>query len=301
MSTIEKLNGSNYNTWSTRIQFYLLGQDLWEVVGGHSTTPPTEVEALRQWEIKAGKALYVLSVTIEEGLLYRIKDANAPKEAWDTLATLLARSNDAKQQQLKNELLSTSQQNTRPQQGGAQHDRDGNNNEERRYRRQNYQCYNCGKVDHFARDCRFKQAQGNVATTSRGEDDHGEIAVACTVEPEEEAALSMVSKINYNDDWIVDLGCSNHMTGDKEKLSNASTYAGKNNSRLPITHIGRTKIAPRTSQHQVQLDNVFHVSGMKKNLLSIAQLTDSGNYVVFGPKTVKVYSSIKPTSPLIMV
>ena len=43
----------------------------------------------------------------------------------------------------------------------------------------------------------------------------------------------------------------------------------------------------------VSLHNVYHVSGIKKNLLSVPQLTTSGNYVLFGPKDVKVYEDIK--------
>ena len=43
-STIEKLNNNNYNTWCLRMQFYLLGQDLWDIIGGNSTTPPTDDE-----------------------------------------------------------------------------------------------------------------------------------------------------------------------------------------------------------------------------------------------------------------
>ncbi|KAH7851221.1 hypothetical protein Vadar_008770 [Vaccinium darrowii] len=39
---------------------------------------------------------------------------------------------------------------------------------------------------------------------------------------------------------------------------------------------------------------------MKKNLLSVSQLTSSGNYVVFGPKDVKVYQSLKPVGTPIM-
>ena len=57
---------------------------------------------------------------------------------------------------------------------------------------------------------------------------------------------------------------------------------------------------PRYSSKQVQLQNVYHVPGMKKNLLSVSQLTVSGNYVVFGPNDVKVYRSLKVTSPPIM-
>ncbi|KAH7856278.1 hypothetical protein Vadar_034803 [Vaccinium darrowii] len=112
-------------------------------------------------------------------------------------------------------------------------------------------------------------------------------------------AVSNRGAINYNDDWIVDSGCSNHMTRDKEKLSNLSAYKGDqvvvttNNSRLLLTHIGKTVINPQFSPSEVKLQNVYRVPGMKKNLLSVTQLMSSGNYVVFGPEDVKVYQSLK--------
>ena len=133
------------------------------------------------------------------------------------------------------------------------------------------------------------------------------LASTCTVEPGEKVALASVSGlVNYNDDWIVDSGCSNHMTGDKEKLNNLSTYNGKrmvvtaNNSKLPITHIGQTTVVPKNRPHHMKLQNVLRVEGMRKNLLSVSQLTDFGNYVVFRPKDVKVYRDFKPTCLSIM-
>ena len=136
-----------------------------------------------------------------------------------------------------------------------------------------------------------------------------EVGASLTVTEKSETALAAVPNrgaINYNDDWIVDSGCSNHMTGDKKKLSNLSAFKGDrvvvtaNNSKLPITHIGKTVINPRFSPSEVKLQDVYHVPGMKKNLLSVSQLTSSGNYVVFGPKDVKVYQSLKPVGTPIM-
>lgn len=136
-----------------------------------------------------------------------------------------------------------------------------------------------------------------------------EVAVSSVMIEKSEKALVTVSNrgaINYKDDWIVDSGCSNHMTGDKEKLSSLSAYRGDrvvitaNNSRLPITHIGKTVINPRFSPNEIKLEDVYHVPGMKKNLLSVSQLTTSGNYVVFGLEDVKVYQSLKPIGTPIM-
>ncbi|KAF2323042.1 hypothetical protein GH714_032948 [Hevea brasiliensis] len=94
----------------------------------------------------------------------------------------------------------------------------------------------------------------------------------------EELALTVTTseQIDYDNDWIIDSGCSNHMTGDKEKLQDLSEYKGSrvvvttNNSKLPIAHVG-----------------------MKKNPLSVAQLTSSGHFVLFGPQDVKVYHDLK--------
>jgi len=96
------------------------------------------------------------------------------------------------------------------------------------------------------------------------------------------------------------------MTGDVNKLQSMTEYKGDrvgmtaNDYKMPVIHIGNTLIVPRFNSYRVELQNVYHVPGMKKNLLSVSQLTSSGNYVVFGPKDVKVYRSLKPTSPPLM-
>jgi len=108
-SGIEKLNSGNYSTWSTRMQFYLLGQDLWGIVGGGETAKPARGEELKKWKVKAGKAMYVLAATVEDDMLYRIKDAETPKEAWDTLKELFSKKNDSQLQMLENELMSIRQ------------------------------------------------------------------------------------------------------------------------------------------------------------------------------------------------
>ena len=61
------------------------------------------------------------------------------------------------------------------------------------------------------------------------------------------------------------------------------------NLRLLITHIDKTIIIPRYNPNQVPLQDVYHVPGMKKNLLFVAQLTSSGHYVLYGPQDVKVF------------
>ena len=89
-TSIEKLNNNNYGSWSTRIKFYLLGQDLWDIVNGSETTPPrdistststppaldvtpqkatTNTDAIKKWKVKVGKAMHALIVAVEDEFL----------------------------------------------------------------------------------------------------------------------------------------------------------------------------------------------------------------------------------------
>jgi len=64
--------------------------------------------------------------------------------------------------------------------------------------------------------------------------------------------------LNYKEDWIIDQGCSNHMTNDAKKLEDMTDYKGRrvvlmaDNSRLSISHVGKAVI-PRYGPQQLQL------------------------------------------------
>ncbi|RVX10691.1 Retrovirus-related Pol polyprotein from transposon RE1 [Vitis vinifera] len=293
---------------------------------------------LQKWKIKTGKVMFALKTTIEEDVLEHIRDAKTPYEAWNTFTKLFSKKNDTRLQLLESKLLSVAQRDltiaqyfhkgwqNQPslvefenllagqealakQMGGVslkgeeealyahkgrwnskQHtvgrtkkneDRAKNSQGERSARvegdsknpgtRKKFKgkCYNCRKKGIFA-------ATGEstfIATTSE--------------------------QIDYEKDWIIDSGCSNHMTGDKEKLQDLSEYKGRhmvvtaNNSKLPIAHIGNTVVSSQYNTNDVSLQNVYHVPSMKKNLLLVAQLTSSGHFVLFGPQDVKVYRDLE--------
>jgi hypothetical protein len=69
------------------------------------------------------------------------------------------------------------------------------------------------------------------------------------------------------------------MTDDIKKLDDLEKYKGRkvivtaNNSKLPITYVGKTTISHRFSPDMLKLQRVYHVPDMKKNLLSVSQLT----------------------------
>ena len=98
------------------------------------------------------------------------------------------------------------------------------------------------------------------------------------------------SQGNYSEDrtgnnqlWFIDSGCSRHMTGEKSNfLSLAATQGGSvafgNGKSSTIIGIGKIG---ETLSHSI--DDVYLVDGLKHNLLSVSQLCNKDNLVVFSP------------------
>ncbi|GJN24067.1 hypothetical protein PR202_gb11780 [Eleusine coracana subsp. coracana] len=106
---IEHLRAQCAKLTDNDISHFKKGQDLWEVVAGTMTNPVMKEGSLRKWRIKASKAMFVLKTTIKEDLVEHIRDAKTPKEAWETLAKLFCKKNEARLQLLENELTGISQ------------------------------------------------------------------------------------------------------------------------------------------------------------------------------------------------
>jgi hypothetical protein len=92
--------------------------------------------------------------------------------------------------------------------------------------------------------------------------------------------------VNYKEDWIIDSGCSNHMTSDDKTLEGMADYKGRrvvlmaDNSRLSILHVGKA-VVPRYGPQQLQLNKIYHVPGLNNNLLSVPQLTAEGKHMCY--------------------
>ncbi|GMI95080.1 hypothetical protein HRI_003177300 [Hibiscus trionum] len=159
----------------------------------------------------------------------------------------------------------------------------------------------------MAKSCwsKKKSIESNVVTSNSEEEWDAEAFFAVE---EEDLALTatMLDKIDYENDWIIDSGCSNHMIGDKEKLQNLSEYKGSrvvvttNNSKLTIAHVGNIVVSPQNNDIEMPLQNVYHVLGMKKKIFLVEQLTSSGHVVLFGPQDVKVYHNLDNKEELVM-
>eukprot|EP00253_Pinus_taeda_P003434 PITA_03434 len=82
--------------------------------------------------------------------------------------------------------------------------------------------------------------------------------------------------------WYIDSGWSKHMTGDKEKIHSYNALEKeKNLSFRNHTHAVIKGKGSIFLKEKVKSGNVMYVDGLKHNLLSVSQMCDQGNEVVF--------------------
>ncbi|KAL0340496.1 UNVERIFIED_CONTAM: hypothetical protein Sradi_4566400 [Sesamum radiatum] len=92
-------------------------------------------------------------------------------------------------------------------------------------------CYRCGKPGHIKRNCRTKLSRANVACEDNDGDNESdqlnwEQCFTTEVVEESDSAnigstsnQAQVNYANYKDEWIIDSGCSHHVTGDDSLFS----------------------------------------------------------------------------------
>ena len=94
-----------------------------------------------------------------------------------------------------------------------------------------------------------------------------------------------IAQDGQDDVWFLDLGCSNHMTGNIAMFSNLdenvkSEVATGTDSKIFVKGKGRLRILARNGEQNFVLE-VYYVLGLKCNILSIGQLIKKGYNVFF--------------------
>jgi len=75
--------------------------------------------------------------------------------------------------------------------------------------------------------------------------------------------------------WYVDSGCSRHITSEKSNFLSLTAAEGGS--------VAFVRIGKRCESLSHSIESVYLVDGLKHNLLSVSQLCDKGNLVVFSP------------------
>nr|DAD31904.1 TPA_asm: hypothetical protein HUJ06_010755 [Nelumbo nucifera] len=144
-------------------------------------------------------------------------------------------------------------------------------------------CKKCDKPGHIKPNCRVKLAESDasIAHEAKEEDESNWdkcLSIEVIDQPDNIASAmyqndpSAGSCIDYEKEWIVDSGYTHHATGDTTLLSDVP----KNSNGEDLT-----------------LEYVYQVPGLKKNLASVSQITDSEEFVLFGPDKVWILKNLR--------
>ena len=144
------------------------------------------------------------------------------------------------------------------------------------------ECYNCHKLGHFQYECPSLGKEANYAELDYNEE------------------MLLMSYVDHNeakreDVWFLDSGCSNHMCGDKtfSDLNESFTQMVKlgNNSKMFVRGKGSVRMLVNSVVHAVT--EVFYVSELRNNVLSIGQLQQKGLSIVIQHDKCRIYHPVK--------
>ncbi|KAH7557349.1 hypothetical protein JRO89_XS11G0129700 [Xanthoceras sorbifolium] len=138
-------------------------------------------------------------------------------------------------------------------------------------------CAKCNQMGHEAVICKNrKQQQGEEAKTADQEEEDHLFVATC------------FSGIESSESWLIDSSCTNHMTYNKDlfrELSKANSSKVRVGNGKYITVNEKGTVAISTCSGTKFISDVLYVPEIDQNLLSVGQLIEKGNKVVFEDKS----------------
>ncbi|KAJ4836790.1 hypothetical protein Tsubulata_004710 [Turnera subulata] len=210
---MEKLVGTNYKYCRMCMEAYLQELDPYEKI--------SEARQ-RRFLIRGLRKKYTLFATSIQGW------ANRP--TIEELESLVANQVALARQMAKNftpdaPLFSKGKQNKNYSTGGSK-DAAKSSNAERNtggnfQNKQPIKCYRCDKLGHYKKNCRVKIAKANIACTSKGGDEPKweQCFTIKAIEQNSTHAFVSYASNAKKEEWIMDSGCSHHVTGDDSSFS----------------------------------------------------------------------------------
>jgi hypothetical protein len=148
-----------------------------------------------------------------------------------------------------------------------------------RQSKERVECFKCHKLGHYQNECPSWEENANYAEF----DDQEEVLLM---------AQGSNGTTEKKEVWFLDSGCSNHMVGNKDWLSNfdgnfRETVKLGDDSRMAVKGKGNLKL---NIEGIVQvITDVYFLPGLKNNLLSIGQLQKKDITIIFKNDQCKVY------------
>ncbi|XP_059298082.1 uncharacterized protein LOC132050733 [Lycium ferocissimum] len=148
------------------------------------------------------------------------------------------------------------------------------------------QCNFCKKFGHIEKDYRHKQQE--QVNSCEGKEE----------EKEENLFYASQSDVSAkSNEWYVDNGCTDHMTGDEKaflSINHSITSKVRMGNGALIDAKGRGTISINRKGSGKQIHDVLYVPDLEENLLSVGQLMENGYSLVFRDNCCRIYDKIEP-------
>ncbi|KAL4386225.1 hypothetical protein GQ457_09G026620 [Hibiscus cannabinus] len=312
-------DGDNYPVWAICMETYMEVVDLWEAVEDDYEIPPLptnptkmrETETVKEYSdrlISIANKVRLLGSSLADSRIVQKILVLIPERYEATITTLENMKDMSKITLVKllSALQAQEQRRVMRQEGAIEgalpvkHQDDGKNmrpknrkfhaasgensafgNKKRTptfkcWRKPDAKCNKCNQMGHEAVICKYNNHQQDEAQVADQEEDDQLFVATCFTSHE------------TSESWLIDSGCTNHMTHDKELFKELKSTEFKKVRIGNGEHIvvkGKGTVAIASCSGTKFITDVFYVPDIDQNLLSVGQLVENGFKVKFMEKT----------------
>ena len=136
-------------------------------------------------------------------------------------------------------------------------------------------CHYCDREGHWKAECLKRKTDEAGSRFRRNEENHTAFVATRTT-----------TKRRASDDWVIDLGASQHISAQRERFSDYQTISPLKiqiGDGSEIEAVGKGNITLETDKASITLYDVLYVPDIGVNLLSVAKAANHGHNLVFSP------------------
>ena len=98
---IEKLNGTNYQSWKYNVKLVLMSRGLFSIVDGTEKAPdikeedvdkPESIKAKQEWRRRSDRAYTTIALSVAKTIQVHVSSTTDAREAWEILRKQFKRS-----------------------------------------------------------------------------------------------------------------------------------------------------------------------------------------------------------------